>query len=174
MPQRIIFLDIDGVLIPSSVWAHKTKKPFPRLIVLFFRRIMTHLRDVIAQEVQFKEQSVTLINQVTKTCGARIVINSNWPLTMGRRRTFGRLKQAGLDTELLHKDWHINLRGVLKSLGITLWIKAHPPVHGIIVDDSEFERHAKRLGLANVRVDRNRGLSESDAETIRRIFEGKE
>jgi len=41
---------------------------------------------------------------------------------MGRRRTLTRLRQAGLDTKLLHDEWYIGLREMIKRMGLARWV----------------------------------------------------
>jgi len=68
---------------------------------------------VVAQRLRFSRRAIRLVNELTQVCNARLVINSNWPLTMSRRRTLVRLHQTGLNPDLLHDDWNIRVRGML-------------------------------------------------------------
>lgn len=117
MDQKILFLDIDGVL-NSKIYYKYIYKPEEG-----------HSR--------FDPYCVVLIKRLVEEFSLQIVITSTW-----RNGIIDRLKKELQESNLspyLHSDWHTPiLRPVSRGKEIKLWLDSHPEIQNyLIIDDSE-------------------------------------
>ncbi len=117
MNQKILFLDIDGVL-NSKIYYKYIYKPEEG-----------HSR--------FDPYCVVLIKRLVEEFSLQIVITSTW-----RNGVVDRLRKELEESNLilhLHPDWHTPiLRPVNRGKEIQLWLDSHPEIEDyLIIDDNE-------------------------------------
>lgn len=117
MINKVIFLDIDGPMIPTRAYflPHQTK------IVSVF--------DPVA---------VSLLLRVLNQSEAKLVISSTWGLK-GREIVVDLLSQNGIMEEYLHPDWVTPRKfSSDRPTEILWWLDKHPEVtHHVILDDAQ-------------------------------------
>ena len=98
--QKIIFLDIDGVLLRSIDWLHPRNAEASRL-----RRSDDYEdRQRALDVVQFDPTAVELVNRLARQAGAKIVVSSFWRNAIGAHQTVRKLIAQGIDRDLFHED----------------------------------------------------------------------
>ena len=117
MNDRILFLDIDGVL-NSKIFYKYIYKP----------------EDGGSR---FDSYCVVLVKRLVEEFSLKIVISSTW-----RNGVVNKLMKELTEHRLidyLHEDWHTPvLRSASRGEEIKLWLDNHPEVHNyIILDDNE-------------------------------------
>lgn len=124
--MKILFLDIDGVLLSSKAWI------LPANASLRHSGAHTKLRE-IGEKVVFDPCAVALVNRLCERTGARIVVHSNWRKTIGLDLTRRKLVEQGIDESLFHENWACSMRlSSEKEHEILWWLddnrKTPPPV----------------------------------------------
>lgn len=116
--QRVLFLDIDGVVLSGNeLWSTGNHRYLP-------------------------PEKIALVKQVCDRTGAVIVVSSSW---RNSDETEGLLRHAGL---CLHPDWRTPFNhgkvgsiyiGRRRGAEIQAWLDAHPEVgsYAIVDDDSD-------------------------------------
>jgi hypothetical protein len=142
--ERIIFLDIDGVLA--------TRPMMPRGIG---REMVPSLRPKLPRAL--RAQPIAFLNQICAETNAQLVISSSWRLKGDPRPA---LVDAGV-TGRFHDDWATDADGPQRGDEIERWLAAHEAADYVVLDDwrQGLERHASRLVLTDFRV----GLTAQDA-----------
>lgn len=106
-PEKIIFLDIDGVLTTTRTTAAEEQGLIP---------------------TQFDPLAIAMLNQMCKEIPAKIVIASSW-LMFGNDPVKGAcasLAKAGLKPECFHHDWCIDASSSSeRGASIDRWCAAH-------------------------------------------------
>ncbi|KAF0225739.1 MAG: hypothetical protein FD176_186 [Rhodospirillaceae bacterium] len=106
MKQRILMLDIDGVLLSGRAML------LPGNEHKLTRRKVTagqhSVRDEAMQAV-FDPAAVALVNRICREAGAKIVVHSNWRKTVGED-TRAKLIEQGITEDLLHEHWATPIR----------------------------------------------------------------
>lgn len=138
--MKIIFLDIDGVFIPSR--AYKLAEQTSGFVTVF---------DPCA---------VGMINDVCVKTGARLVIHSSWlrcTALMGLSSVTDHMLGQGL--KFFHEDSECNYtRSGSRWLAISDWLSDHPEVEDyFILDDEEMPEY---YNLRNhIRTDFDEGIT---------------
>lgn len=115
--SKIIFLDIDGVLITSRSAYLQTKG----------------LIDT------FDPCATAMIKELIQVSGAQLVVSSTWA-HKGKHVVTDLFQKNGLDARYLHPDWDIPRRSVNRSENIRLWLDAHPDVtRYVAIDDDRLD-----------------------------------
>lgn len=116
MTDKIIFLDIDGPVIPyrCALLEGQTK-------------IMT-LFDPVA---------VGMLNHLCSEYGARIVIHSSWVRIMGGKETYDHCVSQGLKAEHFHEDAYCDENIVWRYTRVAEWLNRHPEVIMYAILDDE-------------------------------------
>lgn len=108
MTAPVIFLDIDGVMIPGRAYALRTqtRRPPP-----------------------FDPIAVGMVRQLCQEAGAQIVISSTWRKRRTRDEMRDVLRQNGLGEVTLHEDWGTPvLDSQPRGQQIAAWLRNHPTV----------------------------------------------
>lgn len=133
MIRRIIFVDIDGVLLPLK--DHAT----PGNAALLAQRPSGFLGDL-----RFSTDAVTLVVKLAEQSGAKLVLSSNWRWIWGADADalMRKLVAEGLSAELWHADWYLPVLGLQprKFDEIADWIDDHSPCRALIIDDDPILR----------------------------------
>lgn len=123
MSDRIIFLDMDGVLSTVRGWLTNTDKEIPDRWI-----------DPVA---------VKLLNIICAETDAVVVVSSTWRLNEQRANFLDILQRNGFAGSI-HDDWRTkDLRPQNKNRGheVVEWLSRHPEIedHVILDDDSDFQ-----------------------------------
>lgn len=113
--NKIVFLDIDGPMIPSRA---------------YFLPNQTKLVSV------FDPCAVAMLNKLTDASGALIVISSTWAIH-GFTECFNALKEQGV-TGNLHPDWKTPRKlSSSRTSEISMWLMDHPEITDYVALDDE-------------------------------------
>lgn len=116
MSIPVIFLDIDGPMIPGRAYALRTqtRRPPP-----------------------FDPIAVGMVRQLCAEGAAQIVISSTWRKRRTRDGMMDILRQNGLGDVPLHDDWGTPvLESQPRGQQIAAWLRNHPTVdHYVALDD---------------------------------------
>ena len=148
MSDKILFLDIDGVL-NSKIYYKYIYKPEEG-----------HSR--------FDPYCVVLIKRLVEEFSLKIVITSTWRNGIAER-LMNELEESKL-VPYLHEDWHTPiLRPVNRGMEIQLWLEEHPKAKDyIIIDDNEnlFEYQLNKL----VKTDSYAGMAQLQYQQARNLL----
>ena len=155
MSDKILFLDIDGVL-NSKIYYKYLYKPEEG-----------HSR--------FDPYCVVLIKRLIEEFSLQIVITSTWRNGIVDR-LMRELEESNL-TQYLHQDWHTPiLRPVNRGKEIQLWLDCHPETEDyIIIDDNEnlleyqlnkFVKTDNYAGMAQLQYHQARNLLSPESEYV--------
>ena len=101
MSNKIIFLDIDGVLLPRKSYFLPENE---RFIKLFNEGFEKHSRKEIALSAKFDKTIISLINRLCEMTGAKIVPHTNWRRTVGIDETIEKIIKEGIKEEYIHEN----------------------------------------------------------------------
>lgn len=172
---NIIFLDIDGVLLPWQKYNQVPKFPSEHRL-----------------EVHLPEEHINLVNKLAQENNAKIVVSSTWrmhddsliidkfskdyqPFDL---RSF--LKRSGL-TAPFADDWHTLMpehfgeiiHGVARGLEIYRWLQNHPEVtNWVALDDDASGFAALEIRNHLAETDPVIGLTEQDYNIANIILKG--
>lgn len=124
MKQRILMLDIDGVLLSGRAMLLPGNEP-----LLEKRRVAVgqHSARDEALKAVFDPAAVALVNRICREADARIVVHSSWRKTIGdAART--KLIEQGITEDLLHEHWATPIRAFHrdeKASEIFGWLLEH-------------------------------------------------
>lgn len=114
---KILFMDIDGPMIPSRAFRLPNQ---------------TKIYSV------FDPCATSMINELIKLSGARIVISSTWR-KHGLDDCLDLFKTNGIDPTLLHPDWKTSCK-LTRTQEINSWIQNHPEItHYVAIDDEQLD-----------------------------------
>lgn len=119
--RRIIFTDIDGVLLGGKAW-FLPQNARARKLMLAGKR-----RAAMAQ-VSFDPCAVALLDRLLERTGARLVVHSGWRRTIGPTACRDVLVAHGIRPEHLHNDPACPMRPTSsKAEDIQAWLWKHGP-----------------------------------------------
>lgn len=158
MSDRVLFLDIDGVILPTRMWAAPQNIGF----------LDVH-PDIRAPQLTFDPGAIGLLMQIARLSGARFVLHSNW-----RRGWVGReselqdlLVRSGLERERWHGRWAAPaFESMDKGEEISAWLGTHGDGlrECLIVDDEPIEtltlRRPVRVAQLRPMLDDGLGMRE--------------
>ena len=166
--ERVIFLDIDGVL-NSNFWNDSHQKE-------------------ISDGTLVDEEKVSLFAQLVKKTNAKIILHSGWriwfdkdvrPIRQESQRLVEMLKKEDiridgltpdLTTEEIRKSKKFSL---VKADEILLWLHTHENVkEWVVIDDLEL--HSEVVRKRQVKPDATVGLTPQDVEMVEKILMKKE
>lgn len=140
--MKIIFLDVDGVLINSNA------------IKLGFGKV--------------DRQCVLLLNKLTDVTGAAIVFSSCWRIGRTIEECRELLSNWGVTGSVL--DRTINDWGATRGKEIQLWLNAHKEVEIFVIIDDGSDMGLLILNL--VQTDFEFGFTDDDYDKALKILEG--
>lgn len=146
--QKILFLDIDGVLNSEVYYKSSFKSD--------------------NSSSRFDPKSVELIKKLVEEFSLQIVISSTWRYG-ATDRLMHELKNSKLIGYLYHEWFTPVIHPAHRGTEIKLWLELHPEVSDyIIIDDDEniLEEQMKRF----VKTDLHKGMTELHFNRVRAIF----
>lgn len=149
-PERVIFLDVDGVLNHTAWHLRVDAEPWS---------------EARHWDRQLDPSCVARVNRLAEASGAAVVLSSTWRDKLGEPEAA--LRRSGL------VEWIGRTPGGGPRRGneIQAWMSAHGLTADRIVildDDSDMEHLAGRL----VRIDHAVGLTDADVELALRLLDG--
>ena len=151
--NKVLFLDLDGVLCLASEWGGRFKKQklwnkkYPDNQVIYYTQF--DKMDVEFRFDNFNPKAVTVLNEILELTDAEIVISSDWRFDCSVEEMQSLFRQYGVNkvpidyTPTLDvKDFHaleedkIKGYGAERAMEIKKWLEIHPQVtHWVAVDD---------------------------------------
>ncbi|NVN30030.1 hypothetical protein HUK83_06735 [Endobacter medicaginis] len=138
---RVIFLDIDGVMLTDADWASSENY---RACLLResgdagFRELMNALQAVV-----FNLHAVRLLNRICRITGAKVVIVSSWRWHFEPEWIHQTLRRKGIEPRHFHVDYACEVTQPFpysKLRDSQEWLSRHPDVTDWLVLDDEAER----------------------------------
>lgn len=120
--SKIVFTDVDGVLLPGRAYALQSNAAGYSKVV----------------EPKFCPIAVELLNRLVRTASAYLVISSSWG-TLPKKDCVNHFWRNGVTIDRLHEDWTANSRSTRNRRDdIDKWLAKHPEVESyVIIDDGD-------------------------------------
>lgn len=137
--MKVIFLDIDGVLLPARA----------RVLPENLRRLSSIVASVSMNlprseryPVDFDAIAVALVNRLCELSDARIVVHSDWRRVSKGNWLHQHLIAQGILPSHLPEHWFALMDGLnsTKANDIHSWISKHRPESFVIIDDHPLDR----------------------------------
>lgn len=146
MPDKVIFLDIDGVMNNAST------RPDER-------------RGLVAW---LDPSNVEVLNRLVRATGAVVVVSSTWRVSMPLDELRGHFAAAGCLAEIA--DYTPDIDGYHRDHEIAAWLAGQPlpPRRYAILDD---QHTMDALPGKLVRINQYRGLCERDVPDVLALLE---
>lgn len=155
--ERIIFLDIDGVLNSTQFRAENTNGEGVVVVNGAF--------DATAH---IDPQRVARLNRVIDATNAQVVLSSSWRKLFGLERTQASLKAKGFAHQLA--DCTLRLPGEARSVEIETYLTAHGTPPAFVIFDDDAREVGTGFGLNFIHV--TDGLEDEHVERACRILFG--
>lgn len=127
----IVFLDIDGVVLPDGV-LEKANVSVRRLL----EDPDAHFDMLVAGH---SPAAVEHVKTLVEKTGAKLVVHSSWRRVFGEDYTLRFLDAIGLTRNLFHVDHTCEFRfSSSKASDIGLWLSDHPDELKVIIIDDDF------------------------------------
>lgn len=162
--MKVLFLDIDGVLNSMQMW-RRLEREYPNQRDDFWETFNDH------PERELDVRHVPLLNRITNTTGAKIVISSAWRLFHEHEALKGILKGIGVTGEIIGRTGN-DPTMVSRQRGdeIREWLELHPEVtHFVILDDGSDMRP---VGRGLVQTSLEKGLEDKHVRKAIQMLQG--
>lgn len=135
MANKVIFLDIDGPLMPGRQWFDSRNSNMRKNLGDVWWKKINELEE-FDELITFDPVAVQFFNLWQRLSGAKIVVASNWAQWISQDRLLKIFEVNGLSTDL-HEDWRTERTRFDDSRmhQIGDWMYDHSEYTGIIVDD---------------------------------------
>ena len=154
--SKILFLDIDGVLLPGRAYMLPNQTNNPYVTV-------------------FDPCAVAMLNEVCRKQDRKIVLHSSWIKHQTHEWLKNHLAEQGVDVDYLHEDWPTNRELGWRYDRVNEWLARHPEVTDYVIVDDEPENNR----MALVMEERHKGhllLTDFDegltVKIYRRLLDG--
>ncbi|MFH5925489.1 HAD domain-containing protein [Roseomonas xinghualingensis] len=167
MTDRVLFLDIDGVLLSGRAWMLPQNRELQARATGLPR---CEASEAIGREAVFDASSVALVTRICEVTGVQLVVCSSWRYTVGLDQTRAKLLEQGLPEEILHPDWACELfchGSPDKGVDVHRWLSKHAATqygNWLVLDDTDL------VPGATLRTDALDGVSVRDAAAAVRFF----
>jgi hypothetical protein len=147
---RVVFIDIDGVLLTRARWLHPANTAARALLA---EKSETARRRAL-ETVSYDPNAVQLVNRLARTTRAKLVVSSFWRRSFGVEETHRKLLAEGIEPDLFHDDHSCDAgysRDPTKQRDIWDWLDRHRtnslPRHPGGVATTEEERRSTEEAL---------------------------
>lgn len=123
---KVLFLDIDGVLLPGRAYMLPNQTNNPYVTV-------------------FDPCAVSMLNSALAKQGRKIVVHSSWVKHWTKQEILAHLLGQGLREEDFHDDWYTDPRFHWRYDRVRDWMSRHKEVTDWIVVDDEVPSSAEDL-----------------------------
>lgn len=142
MKEKIIFLDIDGVLMPGKAYILPNNN---ELLLNFNKKNIQ--RKEFALGLEFDKIAVELINRLCAKSGAKLVLISNWRRNIGVKETKDKLIEQGINSFCFHEDYYCPHRMTSEKIhDMQFWLdnnrSTDKPIKETFNADATFEQRA--------------------------------
>jgi HAD domain in Swiss Army Knife RNA repair proteins len=154
--EKIIFLDVDGVMISSETSSTALRDYFQQDPPKYFA---PNYSKQIAERVVFDSEAMWVIEQLIDVTGAKVVFHSDWTMYPASRDLLKEaMKRSGFKEEWLHNQWCLFVQAQILGTNMAVpgnqwshrWEKRYWRVpcwlaentktkHFIILDDEPFD-----------------------------------
>ena len=119
MPEPILFLDIDGVLLTGRAWAMAVNAEA--------RELARRDPEAAAHAATFDANAVRLLVGLVEETGAKLVVASRWRYSVGPEETLAKLVAQGVAASIFHADWCCPMNRIRqeKCHDILQWLRDH-------------------------------------------------
>lgn len=132
--NKVIFLDIDGPLMPGRQWFDSKNSNMRKNLGDVWWKKINELEE-FDELITFDPVAVNFFNLWQRMSGADIVVASNWARWISKERLLKIFDRNGLDAKL-HEDWRTPRKFTSNRIhDIGCWMTDNPEYTGIIVDD---------------------------------------
>lgn len=152
--QKIIFLDIDGPMIPARAY-----------------RMANQTKPLVSK---FDPCAVGILNDLCADSGWRIVLHTSWVRIQGGRETYEHCLKEGLGWRFFHEDAWCDEDEHWRYTRVAKWLDKHPEItHYLILDDEPYAadiynyEHPNDLENHLILVDFDDGILKSTVNKIR-------
>jgi len=116
--SRILFLDIDGVLLPGRAYMLPNQTNNPYVTV-------------------FDPCAVSMLNKALAKQKRQIVVHSSWVKHWPKDQIFAHLVSQGVDQDFFHEDWYTNPQFHWRYDRVRDWMYRHKDevTDWVVVDD---------------------------------------
>ncbi|MBB3175489.1 hypothetical protein FHR90_003345 [Endobacter medicaginis] len=158
--SRIIFLDIDGVILSGVDWLRPENRAAAHLLESARDRL-----SVYREHVKFNASAMTLVNALCTAAPAQLVLMSSWRRTHRPADVRDLLTGHGIEGRLWHVDFACPVVGGKRS-DVKAWLGAHDDVsHWVALDDE-----AGVEGLPDIGIDGGDGFTSSPFRVAARVL----
>lgn len=147
MQEKIIFLDIDGTILPES------NHQFHDSVVLY-KKLLKNAGELSHEELQkalreynlnipFSQHAIFFINRLCEKTGAKIVVHSNWKKYFSEEELQNKFIREGIDIKYFHEDFICYPRGFTsqKIHDLLNWITCREEETGCKIKGIVFDNH---------------------------------
>ena len=154
--NNIIFLDIDGPLMPTRQWLHPensllrrefVQDPSTKDAARWWKTI--NERPDFCERIKFDSVAVEMFNQWARLGNAQVVVASNWANWLSKKQLKTIFKCNNL-TFKLHRDWRTPKKFTSNRVHeIGMWMTEYPRANALVVDDDldvvQFKKYAEQF-----------------------------
>lgn len=119
---KVLFLDIDGVLLPGRAYTlpNQTNNPYVTI---------------------FDPCAVAMLNKALETSGRKIVLHSSWIKHNEADWLFDHIVGQGVSPDFFHEDWTTNRDLHWRYDRVRDWLSRHKEVTDFVIVDDEPALH---------------------------------
>jgi hypothetical protein len=145
MKQKIIFLDIDGVLMPGKSYILSNNNE----LLSKLNRKEIKLKE-FSLGLEFDKISVELINRLCDKSGAKIVLITNWRRNIGVKETKDKLIEQGLKYFYFHDDYYCPHRMTSEKIhDMKFWLDEHRSTNKPIKEKFDLNKSFEQRTIEN-------------------------